>query len=84
MKMRLLGALAGLAIGFALPTFAQQKEPTPNESTPEATPTPTLGDRYTQVLPDRRVTFRLSAPKANDVKILVGVKSGVYDSPELL
>jgi len=26
MKMRLLPALAGLAIGFALPTFAQQKD----------------------------------------------------------
>src|SRR6516164_805161 len=26
MKTRLLGALVGLAIGFALPTFAQQKE----------------------------------------------------------
>jgi ketosteroid isomerase-like protein len=26
MKMRLLGALAGLAIGFALPTFAQEKD----------------------------------------------------------
>jgi uncharacterized protein (TIGR02246 family) len=27
MKIRLLGALVGLAISFALPTFAQQKEP---------------------------------------------------------
>jgi hypothetical protein len=26
MKTRLLGALVGLAISFALPTFAQQKE----------------------------------------------------------
>jgi hypothetical protein len=26
MKIRLLGALVGLAISFALPTFAQQKE----------------------------------------------------------
>jgi hypothetical protein len=31
MKMRLVVALAGLAISFALPTFAQQKESTPNE-----------------------------------------------------
>ena len=31
MKIRLLLALAGLAINFALPAFAQQKEPTPNE-----------------------------------------------------
>ena len=27
MKTRLLGALVGLAISFALPTFAQQKKP---------------------------------------------------------
>jgi ketosteroid isomerase-like protein len=27
MKTRLLGALAGLAISFALPTYAQEKEP---------------------------------------------------------
>jgi ketosteroid isomerase-like protein len=31
MKTRLLGALVGLAISFALPTFAQQKEPTLSE-----------------------------------------------------
>ena len=82
MKIRLLLALVGLAISFALPTFAQQKETTRSESTPEATPTPTLGDRFTQVLPDRRVTFRLLAPKANDVKVLIGVKSGTltYES----
>ena len=31
MKIRLLGALVGLAIGFALLTFAQQKEPMPSD-----------------------------------------------------
>jgi hypothetical protein len=31
MKTRLLGALVALAISFALPTFAQQKEPTLSE-----------------------------------------------------
>ena len=31
MKIRLAVALAGLAISFALPIFAQQKESTPNE-----------------------------------------------------
>ncbi len=31
MKIRLLGALVGLAISFALPTFAQQKEPVPSD-----------------------------------------------------
>jgi enterochelin esterase family protein len=63
-----------------LPTFAQQKESTLSESTPEATPMPTLGDHFTQVLPDRRVTFRLLAPKANDVEVLIGIKSGIYES----
>ena len=77
--MRLLLTLVGLAISFALPTFAQQKEPTPSESTPEATPTPTLGDHFTQVLPDRRVTFRLLAPKANAVEVVIGIKSGIYE-----
>jgi enterochelin esterase family protein len=80
MKIRLLQTLAAFAIGFAVPTFAQRKEPTPSESTPEATPTPTLGDHFTQVLPDRRVTFRLLAPKANDVKVLIGVTSGIYEA----
>jgi enterochelin esterase-like enzyme len=79
MKIRLVVPLVGLAIGFALPTFAQQKESTPSASAPEATPTPTLGEHDTQVLPDRRVTFRLLAPKANAVKVMIGVKSGVNE-----
>jgi enterochelin esterase family protein len=79
MKICLVGALVGLAISFAVPTFAQQKETTPSQSTPEVTPTPTLGEHDTQVLPDRRVTFRLLAPKASDVKVLIGVKSGIYE-----
>jgi enterochelin esterase family protein len=79
LKTCLLLAFAWLAISFALPTLAQQKEPTPSQSTPEVTPTPTLGEHDTQVLPDRRVTFRLLAPKANAVKVLIGVNSGVYE-----
>jgi hypothetical protein len=59
MRVHSLLTLVGLAIGFAVPTFAQQKETTPSQSTPEVTPTPTLGEHDTQVLPDRRVTFRL-------------------------
>jgi enterochelin esterase-like enzyme len=82
MKTRVLRALVGLAISFALPIFAQQKEPTPTESTPEATPTPTLGDHFTQVLPDRRVTFRLLAPNANAAEVAIGIKSGVYESQD--
>src|SRR5258708_36113015 len=31
MKTRLIVALLGLAIGFALPTFAQEKESTPSD-----------------------------------------------------
>jgi hypothetical protein len=49
-------------------------------NTVHAAPTPTLGDNFTQVLPDRRVTFRLLAPKANAVSVLIGLKSGVYES----
>jgi enterochelin esterase-like enzyme len=79
MKIRLLLTLVGLATSFALPTFAQQKESTPSESTPVATPTPTLGDHFTQVLPDRHVTFRLFAPKANAVEVVIGIKGGVYE-----
>ena len=77
--MKKLLALVGLAISFALPTFAQQKEATPSGNTPEATPTPTFGDHFTQVLPDRRVTFRLLAPKANAVEVVIGMKSGIYE-----
>ena len=79
MKIRSLLALLGLVIGFTLPTFAQQKESTPTANAPVATPTPTLGEHDTQVLPDGRVTFRLLAPKVNDVKIIIGLKSGVYE-----
>jgi enterochelin esterase family protein len=79
MKIRLLLSLAGLAIGFAMPTLAQQKVSTPNENTPEPTPTPTLADYDTQILPDRHVIFRLLAPQANDVKILIGIKGSVND-----
>jgi enterochelin esterase-like enzyme len=77
MKRRLLLTLVGGAISFALPILAQEKEST--ESTPAATPTPTLGEHDTQVLADRTVKFRLLAPKANDVKVLVGVKGGIYE-----
>jgi enterochelin esterase-like enzyme len=80
MKIRVAIALVVSAISFVLSTFAQQKEPTSSESTPEATPTSTLGDHFTQVLSDRRVTFRLLAPKASDVKVLIGVEGGLYES----
>jgi enterochelin esterase-like enzyme len=70
-------ALLGLAL-----TPVPAQTPTPAQTTmlaraPEATPT--LGDNFTQVLPDRRVTFRLLAPRANAVEVVVGVKSGPYE-----
>jgi 1,4-alpha-glucan branching enzyme len=65
-------------LGFAL-TQVTAQTPTPApilspSSTPEATPT--LGDNFTQVLPDRRVTFRLLAPQANSVAVVVGTNNG--------
>jgi hypothetical protein len=86
MKIRLLLALPGLAIGLAvpalIPVLAQTPTPAPTTTlapTPEATPTPTLGDNVTQVLPDRKVTFRLLAPKAKAVDVVVGMTSGAYE-----
>jgi enterochelin esterase-like enzyme len=40
-------------------------------------PLRTLGDRFTQVLPNRRVAFRLLAPKANAVEVVIGLKGDV-------
>jgi enterochelin esterase-like enzyme len=71
MKMRLLLALGGFASGFVLPAFGQQ-----TNSTAEATPTPTLEDNFGQILPDRRVMFRLLAPNAKSVSVVVGTDSG--------
>ena len=61
-------------------TSVLAQTPTPASSTAQATPTPTLGDNFTQVLPDRRVTFRLLAPKANAVQVVIGIKSGPYEA----
>jgi enterochelin esterase-like enzyme/lysophospholipase L1-like esterase len=52
--------------------------PSPSGTT-QATPTTTLRDRLTQVLPDGHVTFRLLAPKANAVDVVIGIKSGPYE-----
>jgi enterochelin esterase-like enzyme len=71
-------------LGFALtPVLAQTPTPAPTATlapTPVATPITPLRDRLTQVLPDRRVTFRLLAPKANAVAIIIGIKSGPYET----
>jgi enterochelin esterase-like enzyme len=41
--------------------------------------TSTFGDNFTEVLRDRRVTFRLLAPKAAAVSVLIGLKSAVNE-----
>jgi enterochelin esterase-like enzyme len=48
-------------------------------NTVHTAPTPTLGDNFTEVLRDRRVSFRLLAPKANAVEVVIGIKSGIYE-----
>ena len=61
-------------LGFALAPAPAQTPP-PAESTPaQPTPTPTLGDRFTQVLKDQHVVFRFFAPKANAVDVVIGIK----------
>ena len=82
MRMRVPLALAGLVIvvGFAVTppcaqtaALAQTLSPS---SIPEAAPTPTLGDDVGQVLPDGRVIFRLLAPNAQSVSVVVGTNIG--------
>jgi enterochelin esterase-like enzyme len=63
---------------------AQTPTPTPevapnSQSSAQATPTPTLGDHFTEVLSDRHVTFRFFAPKADNVDVVIGLKSGPYE-----
>jgi enterochelin esterase family protein len=41
--------------------------------------TPTFGDNFTEVQRDRRVTFRLLAPQADAVSVLIGLKSAVNE-----
>ena len=60
--------------------------PTPSRTTTpaltsETKPASTLGDTFTQLLPDGRVTFRLLAPKANAVEVVIGTKNDVH-APE--
>ena len=82
-KMPRLVLLTHVLLGFTVSQVPAQT-PTPAPTTtpapaPEATPTLTLGDKLTRVLPDRHVTFRLLAPEANAVDVVVGIKSGPYE-----
>jgi hypothetical protein len=43
-------------------------------------PARTIGDNWTEVLPDRRVIFRFLAPNADTVNVLIGLKSAI-DEP---
>jgi enterochelin esterase-like enzyme len=69
--------LTAAILGFSLNLFSAQTA-TP-QSAAEPTPIPTLGDRFTQVRPDRQVMFRLFAPKAAAVEAVIGIKSGPYE-----
>jgi len=78
-----LGFLTQALLGLTLsPALAQTPTPAPTTTvapTPEPTPPGPLRDKITQVLPDRHVTFRLLAPKANAVDVILGIKSGDDD-----
>jgi enterochelin esterase-like enzyme len=76
-----VGFLTHALLGLAFSQVAAQT-PASTATTPVAPthePTPTLRDKITQVLPDRHVTFRLLAPQANAVDVIVGNKSGPYE-----
>src|SRR6516164_7223169 len=83
-KNPVLLVFSHVLLGFALtPVLAQTPTPAPTATlapTPLATPITPLRDRLTQVLPDRLVTFRLLAPKANSVAI-VETHYNISDEP---
>jgi enterochelin esterase-like enzyme len=78
-----LGFLTHALLGLTL-SPAPAQTPTPASTTtvaptPEPTPPGSLRDKITQVLPDGHVTFRLFAPKANALDVVLGIKSGPYE-----
>jgi enterochelin esterase family protein len=83
-KNPVLLVFSHVLLGFALtPVLAQTPTPASTATlapSPVATPITPLRDRLTQVLPDRRVTFRLLAPKANSVAIIIGIKSALNET----
>ena len=69
-------------VGFVLNPVPAQT-PTPSQTTTpaltsETKPAPTLGNTFTQLLPDGRVTFRLLEPKADAVEVVIGTKNDVH------
>ena len=72
-------ALLGFTLAPAPAQTPTPAQPTIPESTAEPVTARTLGDHFTQVLPDRHVMFRLLAPKANAVDVVIGIKSGPYE-----
>jgi hypothetical protein len=71
-KAHLLVRFMSLSVSLLLQSdlYGQAKEYTPQHPTSaDATP---KADVITQVLPDRRVIFRLKAPDAHTVSVLVG------------
>ena len=79
-----IGFLTHALLGLTLsPGLAQTPTPGPTTTvapTPEPTPPGPLSDKISQVLPDKHVTFRLLAPKANTVDVILGIKSGPYEA----
>jgi Carbohydrate-binding module 48 (Isoamylase N-terminal domain) len=79
-KIPVLLFMTQAIVGFAVTQLPAQTA-TPAQtlspsSTPEATATPTPEDNFDQILPDRRVMFRLLAPNAKSVSVVVGTDSG--------
>jgi len=79
-KLPVLLFLTQLIVGSAVTQLPAQTA-TPAQtlspsSSPEATPMPALGDDVGQILPDGHVMFRLLAPNAQSVSVVIGTNSG--------
>src|SRR6266478_8087632 len=73
-KLPVLLFLSHVVVGFTAAHLpAQTLSPS---STPEATPNPTPEENFGQILPDGHVMFRLLAPNAQSVSVVLGTNSG--------
>ena len=73
-KLPVLLFLTHAVVGFTSAHLsAQTLSPS---STPEATPSPTPEENFGQVLPDRRVMFRIVAPNAKSVSVVLETAGG--------